>query len=324
MHHVPVPLPGADPGACRISVWAKAGEGQLLRRPADGSRIGEAAVSLIGDGDGYHGVPDDLYFGSAQPAPAGGETPEEVVVVRKNARMHITVRGLDAGLPEERYYLTVRLPDDGYDYEGNPAGGTATIRRSGVFDDRGDLTTGAAFNVLHSGTVAEAVTVTLSERAAGRAVINEQLERMLLDYGNSVLRLAYSYLHNMPDAEEVLQDTLIQFLKTEPVLATKEDVYKRQPDTGLMRFVSVRYSQENNSKRTSKTARLNGKFNQAVSCFLNSLSAAESRGGKGLCGEELSVRDCRKEHWPKKIAVPEAGTSKREIWPGAWAQHPSA
>lgn len=170
VHHVPVPLPGADPGACRISVWANAGEGQLLRIPADGSRIGEAAVSLIGDGDGYHGVPDDLYFGSAQPAPADGETPEEVVVVRKNARMHITVRGLDAGLPEERYYLTVRLPDDGYDYEGNPAGGTATIRRSGAFDDRGDLTTGAAFNVIHSGTVAEAVTVTLYERAAGRAV----------------------------------------------------------------------------------------------------------------------------------------------------------
>ncbi|MBE5974135.1 MAG: RNA polymerase sigma factor [Paenibacillaceae bacterium] len=36
------------------------------------------------------------------------------------------------------------------------------------------------------------------------------------EYGNSVLRLAYSYLHNMSDAEDVLQDTLIQFLKTQP------------------------------------------------------------------------------------------------------------
>lgn len=45
---------------------------------------------------------------------------------------------------------------------------------------------------------------------------------MLSDYGNSVLRLAYSYLHNMADAEEVLQDTLIQFLKTAPTLATRE------------------------------------------------------------------------------------------------------
>ena len=43
---------------------------------------------------------------------------------------------------------------------------------------------------------------------------------MLKDYGNSVLRLAYSYLHNMADAEEVLQDTLIQFLRTAPALAT--------------------------------------------------------------------------------------------------------
>ena len=45
---------------------------------------------------------------------------------------------------------------------------------------------------------------------------------MLTEYGNSVLRLAYSYLHNMADAEEVLQDTLVQLLKTTPILTTKE------------------------------------------------------------------------------------------------------
>lgn len=60
------------------------------------------------------------------------------------------------------------------------------------------------------------------QQTVSRAVINEQAERMLSDYGNSVLRLAYSYLHNMADAEEVLQDTLIQFLKTAPSLETKE------------------------------------------------------------------------------------------------------
>lgn len=46
-----------------------------------------------------------------------------------------------------------------------------------------------------------------------REEVNRQAERLLTDYGNSVLRLAYSYLHNMSDAEEVLQDTLIRFLK---------------------------------------------------------------------------------------------------------------
>ena len=49
-----------------------------------------------------------------------------------------------------------------------------------------------------------------------RTEINRQAERILEEYGNSILRLAYSYLHNTSDAEEILQDTLIQFLKTAP------------------------------------------------------------------------------------------------------------
>lgn len=61
-----------------------------------------------------------------------------------------------------------------------------------------------------------------TQEAIRRAVINAQAERMLADYGNAVLRTAYSYLHNMADAEEILQDTLVQFLKTAPVLESKE------------------------------------------------------------------------------------------------------
>lgn len=52
--------------------------------------------------------------------------------------------------------------------------------------------------------------------AEARAEQNLQAEKILDDYGNSILRLAYSYLHNMDDAEEVLQDTLIKFLQTAP------------------------------------------------------------------------------------------------------------
>lgn len=46
--------------------------------------------------------------------------------------------------------------------------------------------------------------------------INTQAARLLDTYGNHILRLAYTYVHNMSDAEDVLQDTLIQFLKTQP------------------------------------------------------------------------------------------------------------
>ena len=45
----------------------------------------------------------------------------------------------------------------------------------------------------------------------------------LLDtYGNTVLRMAYSYLHNMSDAEEILQETLIKYLTVQPELHGSE------------------------------------------------------------------------------------------------------
>jgi len=51
---------------------------------------------------------------------------------------------------------------------------------------------------------------------AAREEINRQAETILDDYGGNILRMAYSYLHNRSDAEEILQDTLIQFIRTKP------------------------------------------------------------------------------------------------------------
>jgi len=47
-------------------------------------------------------------------------------------------------------------------------------------------------------------------------------EALLDAYGNQILRLAYAYLHNMSDAEDILQDTLIQFLQTAPKLESEQ------------------------------------------------------------------------------------------------------
>ncbi len=44
----------------------------------------------------------------------------------------------------------------------------------------------------------------------------ERAGQLIDMYGNSILRLAYSYLHNMSDAEDILQDTLIQYMKSAP------------------------------------------------------------------------------------------------------------
>jgi len=45
---------------------------------------------------------------------------------------------------------------------------------------------------------------------------DEEVSAAFDTYGNSILRLAYSYLHSMEDAEDILQDTLIRFMDRAP------------------------------------------------------------------------------------------------------------
>ena len=49
-------------------------------------------------------------------------------------------------------------------------------------------------------------------------VVSARAEYIINTYGNSIMRLAYSYLHNMSDAEDILQETLIKYVKTAPKL----------------------------------------------------------------------------------------------------------
>ena len=40
--------------------------------------------------------------------------------------------------------------------------------------------------------------------------------RLMDTYGNQILRFAYTYVHNYEDAEDVLQETLISYMRTAP------------------------------------------------------------------------------------------------------------
>lgn len=51
---------------------------------------------------------------------------------------------------------------------------------------------------------------------AERTAEAERAEHYFDEYGNAVLRLAYSYVHSMADAEDILQETLIRVLETRP------------------------------------------------------------------------------------------------------------
>lgn len=60
-----------------------------------------------------------------------------------------------------------------------------------------------------------------AEEKSARA-FNQKAGHLLDTHGNAVLRMAYSYLHNMSDAEDILQETLIRYLKTQPELEGPE------------------------------------------------------------------------------------------------------
>ncbi|SDB02069.1 RNA polymerase sigma-70 factor, ECF subfamily [Butyrivibrio sp. INlla16] len=58
----------------------------------------------------------------------------------------------------------------------------------------------------------EEKTASAEAQNAAAARAGEILEK----YGNNILRVAYSYLHNMSDAEDIVQDTLIQYIRKAP------------------------------------------------------------------------------------------------------------
>jgi RNA polymerase sigma-70 factor (ECF subfamily) len=61
--------------------------------------------------------------------------------------------------------------------------------------------------------------VTAKEKTGGGpspGYIKENAARLLDVHGDSVLRMAYSYMHNMQDAEDILQETLIRYMQAAP------------------------------------------------------------------------------------------------------------
>ena len=74
---------------------------------------------------------------------------------------------------------------------------------------------------------AEGTASAAADRRAGTEDASARAERFMTLYGNRILRLAYSYVHCMDDAEDVLQETLIRVLDADPVFenASHEKAY---------------------------------------------------------------------------------------------------
>lgn len=61
-----------------------------------------------------------------------------------------------------------------------------------------------------------------AKNIAAREEAKLRAEKVFKQYGNSILRLAYSYLHNIQDAEDILQSTIIRYIKAEKNFETYE------------------------------------------------------------------------------------------------------
>ena len=54
------------------------------------------------------------------------------------------------------------------------------------------------------------------ETETDTALVKEKAAYYFDRFGNAILRLAYSYLHNTEDSEDVLQETLIRYIRSAP------------------------------------------------------------------------------------------------------------
>ena len=62
------------------------------------------------------------------------------------------------------------------------------------------------------------------QRTQEQALQQEKMasvEQALNRYGTIILRLAYSYVHNMNDAEDILQETLIKYMQASPAFESE-------------------------------------------------------------------------------------------------------
>ncbi len=170
-NHTPILLPAGKLDKYYVTAWTNMGTSQHFHFPSEDSQIEEQAVSLIKGEDEYHQNPDNLFFGYTNLSATEEDSPEKIILVRKNARMRITVRGLDTNIPEDCYYLTIQIPNNGYNFSGKPSKGDATLRETGRFEDNGDFSTQETFNLIHTDeedtSSVGGVTVCLYEKSPG-------------------------------------------------------------------------------------------------------------------------------------------------------------
>lgn len=90
------------------------------------------------------------------------------------------------------------------------------------------------------------------ETETDTALVKEKAAYFFDRFGNAILRLAYSYLHNTEDSEDVLQETLIRYIRSAPRFEND-----RHAKTWLMRVAANLSKNRIGSNRIRQADELN-------------------------------------------------------------------
>ncbi|MCD8044714.1 MAG: FimB/Mfa2 family fimbrial subunit [Tannerellaceae bacterium] len=134
-----------------ISAWGNLSDNISINGTEESGRLQDFVLSLLPDKENlnYDSSPGDLFFGTKKIVLKGNSNhSDEIILTQKNAKLHITVRGLEN--PEDNYYFKIVNPHNGYNFAGFPTSKTSQLKDSGVFNSNSDYVSGQPHLLIHS------------------------------------------------------------------------------------------------------------------------------------------------------------------------------
>ncbi len=154
INQLPIQLSVPDIENYWISAWGNLKGNETVSKIVTGCLMDSLSIYLKASPEGYALCPDDLFFGFKQlhrHTIKNGVNVEEILVLRNNARMSITVRGLPQESDPADYYFTIQNGSNGYDFRGKPLTTIMEMKQNGIFQpNTHDFVTQGAFDIIHS------------------------------------------------------------------------------------------------------------------------------------------------------------------------------
>ncbi len=171
---IPITIHTYNTTEIHIHAWGNLNDSEYISPLNKGDKIDKTRISLKVTETGHAFCPDDLFYGEKVILNKGtASNLNEVLMYRKNARMHITVRGLKELKNVSSYYFTIDKKYNGYNFKGDLLEEPVSIKQTGHFENKNhDFETPHAFNVIHYQTKDEGITIHLHNAKTDKILLS--------------------------------------------------------------------------------------------------------------------------------------------------------